>query len=347
LECVSGSEYDSSYVNMYMIGNVNRIGTVNMYSSLFKCKIRNYILKKIFNQLQNCDRMMEEVTESEFRELANNPTRERPLDMEQPVLLVEDDESLLDMEEEEEDEVMLLKRAIADAPSGDVAATDAAADDGVSASPPPVAAPAAAAAVNTPDTASDEKERVNPQQHQQYKVNDSNPENLSDTQSGYFASSSETGESSFFNYSKYGTRSRIGEGEKYIGSEKPPMSSNYYQCKAARGANMSHITYKVGLGPDAGTCEQVSYQRLGSFECQGDTEILKTFRGSRITRNGETVIQNISSTFDPANLKCVVCEKPHYILAKGPKDLRQSFSFRIRILFLPCRAEIAALPLYA
>jgi hypothetical protein len=116
----------------------------------------------------------------------------------------------------------------------------------------------------------------------QNKVNDPSSEDVSDTQSGYVATSSETGESSYFNYSKYGTRSRIGEGEKHIGSEKPPMSLNYYQCRAARGANLSHITYKVGLGPDAGTCEQVSYHRLGSFECQGDTEIMKTFRGSRI-----------------------------------------------------------------
>jgi hypothetical protein len=109
-----------------------------------------------------------------------------------------------------------------------------------------------------------------PRELSQSKVNDFDSETVSDTQSGYIASSSsETCESSNFNYSKYGTRSRIGEGEKYIGSEKPPMSSNYYQCRAARGANMSHIPYKVGLGPEAGTCENVSYQRLGSFECQG------------------------------------------------------------------------------
>ncbi len=52
--------------------------------------------------------MMEEVPESEFRELADNSTRERHQVADQPMLLVEDDESLLDMEEEEVDEIMLL-----------------------------------------------------------------------------------------------------------------------------------------------------------------------------------------------------------------------------------------------
>ncbi len=56
-----------------------------------------------------------------------------------------------------------------------------------------------------------------------------------------------------------------------------------------------------------------------SFECKGDTEFLKTL-GSRITCNGTTVNQNISFTFDPANLKCVVCSNPHSILAKGAND---------------------------
>ena len=222
--------------------------------------------------------MMEEVPESEYHKLADNSNREGPQAADQPMLLVEDDESLLDMEEEETDEIMLLERAIAAAPTGASGTTDAsrAAAAPVAAAPPaavpsaaavdayPAAPTAAAADVGAPaDAVQVDQPLLVPRELSQSKVNDLDSETVSDTQSGYIASSSsETCESSNFNYSKYGTRSRIGEGEKYIGSEKPPMSSNYYQCRAARGANMSHITYKVGLGPEAGTCENVSYQRL-------------------------------------------------------------------------------------
>ncbi len=253
---------------------------------LFRKPVKQYKIRQwtnnqynLFTSITNCVRMMEEVPESEYRELADNLNREGPQVADQPMLLVEDDESLLDMEEEETDEIMLLERAIAAAPSGASITTDAgpaaaAAVDVPSATASPAVAPSSAAAAAVPDAVPSganaaagapldavqvDRPSPDPRELSQSKVNDFDSETVSDTQSGYIASSSsETCESSNFNYSKYGTRSRIGEGEKYIGSEKPPMSSNYYQCRAARGANMSHITYKVGLGPEAGTCENVS-----------------------------------------------------------------------------------------
>jgi hypothetical protein len=124
-------------------------------------------------------------------------------------------------------------------------------------------------------------------------------------------------ESKLYNYSKYGTRSRVGDGEQYIEADKPQMSSNYHQCKAAREAAMSYPTVTVSLGPEVGVSKQVTYTRISSLDCYGDTEILRTFRGSRITANGKVVNQNISTSYDPANLKCVVCPTPHYILARG------------------------------
>jgi hypothetical protein len=123
-----------------------------------------------------------------------------------------------------------------------------------------------------------------------------------------------------FNYSKYGTRSKVGEGETLIESKKPAMPSTYYQCKSARHASRNYPTVDVSIGPSAGVCENVKHSSVGSFDCHGDTEILKTFRGSRITANGQTVNQTISDSFDPSNLKCVVCSSSHYVLAKGPDD---------------------------
>jgi hypothetical protein len=141
-----------------------------------------------------------------------------------------------------------------------------------------------------------------------------------DSGSGYKDSESEFTRNSLFNYSKYGTRSKVGEGETLIDSEKPTMPSTYYQCKSARDASRTYSTVDVSIGPSAGVCENVKYSSVGSLDCLGDTEILKTFRGSRITANGKTVNQTISASFDPSNLKCTVCSSAHYILAKGPDD---------------------------
>jgi hypothetical protein len=80
---------------------------------------------------------------------------------------------------------------------------------------------------------------------------------------------------------------------------------------------MTYPTVTVSLGPEAGVSKPVTYSRISSLDCYGDTEILRTFRGSRITANGKIVNQNISTSYDPANLKCVVCPNPHYILARG------------------------------
>jgi hypothetical protein len=138
--------------------------------------------------------------------------------------------------------------------------------------------------------------------------------------SGYQASRSSSNRTNLFNYTKYGTRSKIGEDEIHIECEKPSMSSTYYQCKAARAALRNYATVDVSIGPEAGVSTISKYSSVGSLDCHGDTEILKTFRGSRITAGGVIVNQNISATFDPSNLKCVVCPNAHYILAKGPDD---------------------------
>jgi hypothetical protein len=142
----------------------------------------------------------------------------------------------------------------------------------------------------------------------------------SDSGSGYQESESENPKNSLYNYSKYGTRSKVGEGETLIESEKPAMPSTYYQCKSARHASRNYPTVDVSIGPSAGVCENEKHSSVGSLDCLGDTEILKTFRGSRITANGNTVNQSISASFDPSNLKCVICSSPHYVLAKGPED---------------------------
>ena len=54
-------------------------------------------------------------------------------------------------------------------------------------------------------------------------------------------------------------------------------------------------------------------RRIGSLDGQG-TAINTCFVGSRIMKGNVEANQNISITFDPANLKCIACEPEHRIL---------------------------------
>jgi hypothetical protein len=98
-------------------------------------------------------------------------------------------------------------------------------------------------------------------------VDNSNLE--SDFGSGYQESESENLRNSLFNYWKYGTCSKVGEGETLIESEKPVMPSTYYQCKSARHALRNNPTVDVSIGPSAGVSENVKHSSVGSFECHG------------------------------------------------------------------------------
>jgi hypothetical protein len=82
-----------------------------------------------------------------------------------------------------------------------------------------------------------------------------NSKSGSDMASGYQASESGSAVTSRFNYSKYGTRSKIGKGETLLETEKPCMSSTYYQCKVACAVTRNHPTVDVSIGPSAGVSE--------------------------------------------------------------------------------------------
>jgi hypothetical protein len=132
--------------------------------------------------------------------------------------------------------------------------------------------------------------------------------------------SSQNTQSSFLTtYSKYGIREgfRYTEGEYDPDSDRPPMSSAYYQCKAARAASFSHTCTNVESGPNSGSEKTVNFNSISSLNCTGDTEVLKTFRGTRMQNNHGTENQNISFSFDPATLQCISCENEHSILKTG------------------------------
>jgi hypothetical protein len=145
--------------------------------------------------------------------------------------------------------------------------------------------------------------------------------------SSNYASSNETGETFCTSYSKYGIR----EKEKVKIEEKPTptgdldeetgrplLGSAYQQCKSARAAAMfNHTVITADMSQEAGCRASTNIYPVGSLNCVGDTEVLRTFRGTRMSSNNVTVNQNISLSYDPATLQCIVCEKPHSILATG------------------------------
>jgi hypothetical protein len=90
-------------------------------------------------------------------------------------------------------------------------------------------------------------------------------------------------------------------------TNRPQLGSLYHQCKTARAASLAYSCTNVEVGKDTGTTKTVNFSSIGSLNCIGDSEVLNTFRGSRLNSNNTDVNQNISLGFDPATLTCVSC----------------------------------------
>ncbi len=125
-------------------------------------------------------------------------------------------------------------------------------------------------------------------------------------------------------YSKHGIKIKgesYGEDETtFTEPEKPYMPSTYYQNKSARAALQSHTVKCVDFGEESGATKTVSFTSVSSLDCMGDTEVLKTFRGTRANSSGGAAHQSISFSFDPATLTCISCNAPHKIFDVGKKD---------------------------
>jgi len=183
-----------------------------------------------------------------------------------------------------------------------------------------------------PDTALDlstpsEKSKVN-ELNKSYDPTECASSNYASSRTGETVITAETGETFKTSYSKYGTR----ENREHVNSQnstynaklfdddtgKPILGSAYLQCKAARAASLfQHEVTNVDISEESGKADTTSIFPIGSLNCTGDTEVLRTFRGTRMSSNNITVNQNISFSYDPATLLCIICEEPHNILATG------------------------------
>jgi hypothetical protein len=152
--------------------------------------------------------------------------------------------------------------------------------------------------------------------------------NYASSRTGESVITAETGETFRTSYSKYGIKENGQTGYSQSNTAnmkdfdeetgKPILGSAYQQCKSARAASLfQHAVTSVDISDESGKSETTSIFPIGSLNCTGDTEVLRTFRGTRMSSNNITVNQNISFSYDPATLLCVICEKPHSILATG------------------------------
>jgi hypothetical protein len=196
-------------------------------------------------------------------------------------------------------------------------------DEPVILTPLPAPPPAAVPTPTTPTSATGSSPQRSPA-----KVNENDQFQTVDPREEIydpFSGGSESDLTDFSNitsYSRYGIRIKPKQGETLIfhEPEKPNMTSEYHQCKAARAASLSFPTTAVTFDENIGKTDTVKFSPLSSLDCMGDTEILKTFRGSRMNSGNKVVNQNISLSFDPSTLSCMSCEKPHNILSKGNLD---------------------------
>jgi hypothetical protein len=154
--------------------------------------------KQFFNAYLIMHRMMEETSEAEFERLLNqlrDATQEQP----DPEGAADgaaggEDEALLDVDED--DDVVML----------DVVQPEAS-------DPPEVAA--------TPNTTEKVNGNISETVSEPGSALNMNSKSGSDIASGYQASESDSAVTSMFNYSKYGTRSKIGKGETLLETENP------------------------------------------------------------------------------------------------------------------------------
>jgi len=196
-----------------------------------------------------------------------------PTDADTPAS-AEPNESLLDVDDEEE--VLVLE--------------------------PPLE-PTPAETPEIPDGSTSEQNKVNSEFLEILLSNNSDDEDMS---------SQKTNTTIYTKYSKYGIREgyEFSETEHDPESDRPQLGSLYHQCKTARAASLAYTCTNVEVGKETGSSKTVNFSSIGSLNCMGDSEVLNTFRGSRLTSNNVDVNQNISLSFDPATLTCISCPVP-------------------------------------
>jgi len=108
------------------------------------------------------------------------------------------------------------------------------------------------------------------------------------------------------------------QGERW----KIDLGGQYVQCRAAREARTEQEVTDISTERVEGPLESVIVQKkkmasVGAMNEVLDDDITDCFHGARFTKNGRPVNQYLSSSFDPATLRCITCTKEHSIGGDG------------------------------
>jgi hypothetical protein len=90
------------------------------------------------------------------------------------------------------------------------------------------------------------------------------------------------------------------------------LGNIYKQCSLSRSAAITVAVTEIRNG-DCVTSAQ-NNTPVGSLDWEGDPSVLRTFHGARISKNGRTVNECVSASFDLRNMMCLGCKKTHHIL---------------------------------
>jgi len=105
------------------------------------------------------------------------------------------------------------------------------------------------------------------------------------------------------------------ESEDDVPDEKQVDLGNVYsQCRAAREAAFVSTVVDISCNENMLGTETKKWDRIGTLDKQLDSEIKECFKGARIEKNGVTVNQFLSCSFDPATLLCITCGREHKVL---------------------------------
>jgi hypothetical protein len=93
------------------------------------------------------------------------------------------------------------------------------------------------------------------------------------------------------------------------------LGTAHHQCSTARKATMrtNGVSFVLSAAMPFGTTATVDAGRVGALDGT-DGSVLRTYHGARAIRDGGTINQSISLSFDPSNLMCLSCETEHPII---------------------------------
>jgi hypothetical protein len=90
----------------------------------------------------------------------------------------------------------------------------------------------------------------------------------------------------------------------------------YHQCRSARVT--SYRDSLVSKSQDESFGKRVSVQSATIGSLEDHDNLGATFHGSRVMKGSMAVNQSISSSFDPAKLNCISCDKEHPFIGNTP-----------------------------